>query len=59
MTIEFKFSLKDKVLIKEIQRPGNIELIQFSALGIEYRVCYWDNGDRKQVWVYEDDLEAR
>ena len=59
MTKEFKFSLTEKIIIKEIQRPARIDLIQISSLGIEYRVVVWDNSERKAVWVYEDEIESR
>jgi len=59
VTKEFKFSLTEKIIIKEIQRPARIDLIQISSLGIEYRVVVWDNSERKAVWVYEDEIESR
>lgn len=57
LTIEFE--LGDRVLIKEIQRPGRVEMIQHDLLGITYRVAYWDNSKRETVWLYADELEAR
>ncbi len=59
MTTEFKFTLKQKVMIKEIQRPGTVEILQVDSLGTMYRIVYWDNSERKTVWVYEDELESR
>ena len=59
MTIEFKYNLKQRVMIKEIQRPGIIEIMQVDSLGVMYRVACWDNSERKTVWLYEDELESR
>lgn len=58
-TIEFDFKIKDRVMVKEIQRPGRIDLIQVDATGISYRVAVWDNGERKAIWLYSDEIEAR
>lgn len=58
-TITFTFSLGDKVMVREIQRPGRVELVQLDMLGTMYRVAFWDNAERKSVWLYADELEAR
>lgn len=56
---DFPFSIADRVMIKEIQRPGRVEMIQIDSIGVMYRVAYWDNSERKTVWLYSDELEAR
>lgn len=58
-TKEFDFSVGDKILLREIQRPGRIEILQVDSLGVQYRVSYWDNSERKIVWLYPEELEAR
>lgn len=58
-TKEFLFDIGDPVIIKEVQRPGRIELIQCDYLGTQYRVAYWDNSDRRSVWLYGDELQLR
>lgn len=55
----FAFDLGDKVIIKEIQRPGIIEGLIVDYLGPQYYVSYWDNSDRKKVYLPLRDLEAR
>lgn len=59
MTIETKYQLGDRVIIKEVQRPGRVEAIQMDGLGLMYRVCYWDNSKRESTWLYADELENR
>jgi hypothetical protein len=58
-TVEFDFKVGERVLIKEVQRPGRVEIIQVDSLGIQYRVVYWDNSKRELVWLYADELEER
>lgn len=55
----FQFSIGDRVLVKEIQRPGRVELIQVDFIGVQYRVSFWDNSERKIVWLYGDEIEPR
>lgn len=59
MTIETPINLGDRVLIKEVQRPGKVDIVQVDSVGTTYRVAYWDNGDRKVAWLYAEELEAR
>ena len=58
-TIEFKFALRQRVLILEIQRIGTIDMIQIDNLGVSYRVAYWDNSERKIVWLYDHEIEVK
>lgn len=55
----FKFDLSQRVLIREVQRPGMVEALTIDYLGVQYRVAYWDNSDRKTVWLKEDEIEPR
>lgn len=55
----FKFNLEDKVLVREIQRPGVIEAITIDFLGVQYRCVYWDNSERKTVWLKADEMDLR
>ena len=58
-TLELSFDLGQKVMVKEIQRPGRVEIAQLDNLGLMYRVSYWDNGERKSTWLYPDEIEPR
>ena len=55
----FKFNLEDKVIIREVQRPGMVEALTIDFLGPQYRVVYWDNSERKTAWLKADELERR
>lgn len=52
----FQFDLGDKVMIPEINRPGTVEALTVDYLGPQYRVAYWDNGERRTAWVKADEL---
>lgn len=58
-TETFKFDLQERVMVREIQRPGVIDAITIDYLGIQYRVAYWDNSERKTVWLPATELESR
>lgn len=58
-TVEFAFKLRDKVLVKEIQRPGVVDMIQIDNTGTMYRMSYWNDSVRNATWLYEDEIEAR
>lgn len=57
--VAFEFDLNSRVLINEVQRPGSVDSLMVDYLGVQYRVSYWDNGDRKSVWLKGDELSAR
>jgi hypothetical protein len=59
MKIDFKFQLGQTVTLKEINRPGLIDACALFDVGVQYRVAYWNNGDRKTEWVYEGEIEYR
>jgi hypothetical protein len=58
-SIGIDFEVGQKVMVKEIQRPGRVDMIQMDSVGIQYRVAYWDNSERKTVWLYAEELETR
>ena len=57
--IQFAFSLHDRVIVAEVQRPGRVEALTVDFLGVQYRVSYWDNSERKTVWLHADELQPR
>lgn len=58
-TEQFKFDITNKVIIREIQRPGTVEAMTIDCLGTQYRIAYWDNSERKSVWLSADELASR
>jgi hypothetical protein len=55
----FTFDLGSSVIIREVQRPGRVESLLVDFLGPQYRVAYWDNSERKTVWLKADELSDR
>ena len=51
-----KFNIKDKVLIKDLNLYGYINIIQISLDGIVYKVDYFSNGQQHFAWLYECEL---
>lgn len=58
-SIAFKFAIGDKVIVKEIQRPGTVKALTVDYLGLQYSVHYWNDGHKKQEWLLEDEIELR
>ncbi len=53
----FEYDLGQKVLIKEINRPGFINALLLNSSGTQYRVIYWDNCSRKDEWLYSCEIK--
>lgn len=59
-TIKCKYGIGDRVMIKEIQRPGVVKAVALDYLGLQYSVAYWNDDNRKNdEWIAEDELEPR
>ena len=58
MTITTKFSMRERVLIPELELSGRIVEISVEINGHSYRVQYFVNGEQKFAWLMDDDLEA-
>ena len=59
MNIEFEFSLGDAVRIKTIDVWSVIDGLAAYTNTKMYRVVYWFNGLRYEVWVYGHELESK
>ncbi len=59
ISVDFAFKVGDKVRVREIDRPGMVDLMQYDNAGPMYRVCYWDNCERKTTWCYDWELELK
>lgn len=55
----FSFSIGDKVDIKAITRPGEVDAMMNSINGQEFRVVYWNDGQRYSIWMYPTEIELR
>ncbi len=57
VTITPRFELKQKVLIAPINVTGKVVAYYYST-ELEYKVRYFDNGDPREAYFYEDELQA-
>lgn len=57
MTITYAHSLGAKVTIVETEHPAIVTGLLTDSCGSQYRVVWWNNGERKQDWLYEYELK--
>ena len=57
LVIQPAFPRNQKVLIKELNVVGKV-LAYYYRDGLEYNVRYFDNGNVREVYFYEDELQA-
>lgn len=55
-TIEYAFSMYQRVKLLDVDRIGVIEGLMSGSEGKFYQVRYWHNGDRKMTWVKMDEI---
>ncbi len=56
-TLKIFFDLKDKVYIKEIDRPGRVVAVLYDEMGLRYKVRYLFNGTLEMLHFFEDELK--
>lgn len=54
---QFKFDIKQKVLIEEINVKGRVIALYVTQEGVEYKVRYFDNAEGKTHYFFEDELK--
>lgn len=59
ISVDFAFKVGDKVRVREIDRPGMVDLLQFDGVAPMYRVCYWVESNRQTTWCYDWELELK
>lgn len=59
MQLTSNFSIKDTVKVIGIDTIGKIDAVMFEESGLQYRVIYWLNGERKTGWLYDWELEKK
>lgn len=57
-TFTAQFAPRDRVVLVEVNRPGRVEEVSFTTGQTAFKVSYWDDGERKTVWVYVDEIVA-
>ena len=55
--VEFKYDIGDKVKVKDITVNGRVTGLLKDDEGIQYRVAYWYNGERKSTWMFDWEIE--
>jgi len=58
MTVEFKFSVGQKVKVIDIGMLGHVDALLFENNTTLYRVIYWNDGIRYQTFMYEYEIEG-
>jgi hypothetical protein len=58
MNVEFQFEIGQDVKVKPIGMVGVVDSLSLDNNGKQYRVVYWNDGDRKSAWLYGWEIEA-
>jgi hypothetical protein len=56
---KYSYAIGARVIIVETQHPGVVTALLTDSCGAQYRVVWWNNGERKQEWLYEFEIAAR
>ena len=55
-TVNFKYNIGDTVKVLDIAMMGRVDSLALDTNGEMYRVVFWNNGDRNQIWMYDWEL---
>jgi hypothetical protein len=58
-TVKFAFAVGARVKIRETAHPGQVTGCMADSSGEQYRVVWWNNGERRCEWLYAFELEER
>ena len=50
-TVNFKYNIGDTVKVLDIAMMGRVDSLALDTNGEMYRVVFWNNGDRNQIWT--------
>ena len=53
------FEIGDNVTVVELKRPAIVRAVQYDTQGITYRVSFWSDGERHELWVYADEIVGK
>ena len=56
-TVNFEYDIGDTVKVRDIGMAGRVDALSLDSNGELYRVVYWNDGNRNQVWMYAWELE--
>lgn len=55
--VEFEHDIGERVKVKTIEMVGSVDALCQDIAGKQYRVVYWNNGQRYSVWMYAWEIE--
>jgi hypothetical protein len=55
--VDFEYDLGERVRVAAIDVLGRVDSLTLDNMGKQYRVVYWNDGQRQSVWVYPYELE--
>ena len=55
-TVNFKYNIGDTVKVLDIAMMGRVDSLSLDTNGEMYRVVFWNNGNRNQIWMYDWEL---
>jgi len=58
-SVEYSFDIGDRVIIAAISMQGRVDSMMTSKDGDEYRVVYWNDGQRHSAWLYDWEIEPK
>lgn len=56
LTVDFQFSVGQKVIIRALDRPAVVRLVRFDGNLTDFFVSWWDEGKRQSEWLHVDEL---
>jgi hypothetical protein len=56
MQIDFKYNLKDKVRIPQLETEGFVRGVYYGSRGPEYHISYFHEGARRVEYFFEEEL---
>lgn len=57
MNVEFDYCVGQQVKVKAVEMLGRVDSLSLDNNGKMYRVVYWNDGARCQVWMYDWEIE--
>ena len=57
-TVEFAHDVGDEVIVGDTESHARVDSLCMDAMGVQYRIVYWNGGDRKSAWVYDWELRS-
>ena len=59
MEVSFEHDIGDEVLVSAINVIAHVDMVSKDRMGCMYRCIYWNDSERREVWMYPWEIEAR